>query len=147
MPPQAAFERVLTITEYYDGPGRGVAHFHGRSHLYESQYVDIDSDAEDEFLLTPLSPDVVEAAVEDWAIWLRWQEAFHRGHGQQDTHPALPVDRARHEELAARLARKLKGDPASGIRAHGEFRVREDSSKQFGWRELEVRWTPCASGG
>ena len=88
MSPEVAFERVLTMTDYHDGPRGGIAYFRGTPHLYESKCVDIDSEAEDEFVLTPLSPEVVDAALEDWAIWLRWEEAFHRGDAQQDSHPA-----------------------------------------------------------
>jgi hypothetical protein len=131
------------MTDYYDGPRKGIAHFRGQPHLYESEWKDIDGDSgsDDSFLLTPLPQDAVEAALEDWAIWLRWEEAFHQGRTGQETHPALPEDRIRHEALAETLRAALATRPGSAVRARAEFRNRPDSTKQFGWRELEVRWT------
>ena len=85
--------------------------------------------------------------MEDWAIWLRWEEAFHLGQTSQESTPALPEDRSRHEVLVERLTRELVSDPTSATHAHGEFRVRPESSKQFGMRELEVRWQVVEDGG
>jgi len=135
------------MTDYYDGPRKGIAHFQGVPHLYESKWNDIDDEYEDSFLLTPLAPALVDAALEDWAIWLRWEEAFHRGQATQETHPALPADRARHEVLRERLTRDLITDPATAVTARAAFRTRAESAKQFGWRELEVRWRVVGTGG
>lgn len=49
------FERVYTVTVWYDGPRIGVADFEGRPHRFESTFADIDSDAEDQFLLWPIT--------------------------------------------------------------------------------------------
>jgi hypothetical protein len=35
-----AFERVHTMTDYYDGPRGGIADFRGTPHLYESEWRD-----------------------------------------------------------------------------------------------------------
>jgi hypothetical protein len=39
------------MTDYYDGPRRGIADYRGRLRLYESRWSDIDTDQEDTFLL------------------------------------------------------------------------------------------------
>ena len=41
-----AFEPVHTMTDWYDGPRRGVATVNGLPHIYESCWSDIDSDDE-----------------------------------------------------------------------------------------------------
>jgi hypothetical protein len=147
MSEEIPFERVFTMTDYYDGPRKGIANFRGTPHLYESKWSDIEDDFEDSFLLTPVNEDVFDAALEHWAIWLRWEEAFHRGIALQESHPALPADRPRHDELEKLLGGQLVTNPACAIEAYGEFRPAAESSKHFGWRELEVRWRISRNGG
>ena len=137
------FERVHTMTDYYDGPRRGVADFAGQPHLYESTF---DNDADnyiDIFRLSPVAQDVFALALEDWQIWPRWETAFHNGHTTQDTHPALPDDRCRNNELDAILKERLLIDDANFFTARGEFRVRDDPDwSGVGFRPLEVKWSP-----
>jgi hypothetical protein len=71
-----AFDTMYTMTDYYDGPRKGVANYHGVPHLYESCWADIKSES-DVFMLTPISADVLALAQEDWDIWLRWSAAYH----------------------------------------------------------------------
>jgi len=35
------YERVYTMTDYYDGPRKGIADFEGRPHLYEAEWDDV----------------------------------------------------------------------------------------------------------
>ena len=91
------FETVHTMTGYYDGPREGIADFCGVPHVYESMYADVADKpgvANDVFRLSSVTPEVFELALEAWAIWLRWETAFHRGElTPDDAHPALLVDR------------------------------------------------------
>ena len=51
------FEAVVDVTEYYDGPRRGVAFFEGRPHVFVSRFVDVyssDGADEDLFELRPV---------------------------------------------------------------------------------------------
>lgn len=129
----AAFETAHTMTDYYDGPRGGVADFRGAPHLYESQFSNTANNYTDTFHLSPISPDVFRLALEDWAIWLRWEAAYKRGDTPHETHPALPADRARHEELEQILAGKLKIDPTNLVIATAEFRNTNSI--------LEVNWS------
>lgn len=118
-------EPVHTIIDWYDGPRRGVANFEGNPHYYECQwYVGIETDVEalpGEYLLTPLDAETYHLALEDWAIWERWEAAFEAGITTQATHPVLPEDRARHDEIDQILLPKLVTNPHSRRRAKGEF--------------------------
>lgn len=114
-------ERVYTMTDFYDGPRGGIADFEGRPHLYESEWDDLADNYASTFRLSPVTPEVLALALEDWAIWERWLAAFNAGETTQDTHPALPADRARHEELQRALHGRLQVDPETYVRARGDF--------------------------
>lgn len=141
----SAFERVYTVVDWYDGPLRGIADFRGAPHFYESV---LDEEYSENFWLSPVSPQILRAALEDWEIWLRWEAAFHEGRVQLTTHPALPEDRARHDELATLLAANLRINPSSALRARAEFQPTEREA----WGDtqpprLRVRWSPEAENG
>jgi len=118
------FEIVYTVTDWYDGPREGTANYRGAPHHYRSVCFDADGwDAdEDRFQLTPITEADLALALEDWAIWRRWEDAFNDGLVSQDSHPALPTDRQRHDELSALLAVRLRTNTDISVAAHGEFR-------------------------
>ena len=93
------FEIVYTLTDWYDGPRRGIANYNDNPHLFESEWQDGEDLNADTFLLMPIDADTFSLALEDWSIWRRWETAFHQGGADRETHPALPEDRRRHEEL------------------------------------------------
>ncbi len=136
-----SFEYVYTMTDYYDGPRQGVANYEGRPHFYDSEWQN-DPDADDDaFWLTPISDTLLKLALEDWAIWRRGETAFHEGRADAASHPALPEDRARHDQLAAILAEKLVTDREQAVRVRGMFRTTDVESSHRGWRPLEVQWS------
>jgi hypothetical protein len=132
------FERVHTVTDYYDGPVRGIADFQGCPHLYEAEWDDTADQYAATFLLSPLSEEVVRLMLEDWDIWLRWEAAFHEGRTTHATHPALPEDRPRHLELRTLLAAQAARLVGS-VRARALFRpVGVERTGRI--RSLEVQW-------
>jgi hypothetical protein len=132
-----AFDTMYTMTDYYDGPRKGVANYHGVPHLYESCWADIKSES-DVFMLTPISADVLALAQEDWDIWLRWSAAYHAGLTTLDTHPALPKDRARHDELVMLLAPSLTTNLETALAAKANFDFTQvDESRN---RLMKVEW-------
>jgi len=121
----AVKELVYTITDWYDGPRKGVANFEGQPHYYECQwYTGLDAGFDvvtRDYLLTPLDAETYQLALEDWAIWQRWEAAFAAGTTSQATHPTLPEDQARHAEIERLLLPKLVTNPHFCRRATGEF--------------------------
>ncbi|MBW4623787.1 MAG: hypothetical protein KME17_31050 [Cyanosarcina radialis HA8281-LM2] len=95
------FEIVHTMTDYYDGPRRGIADYQGQPHIYESTFKDLNDGFTDIFRLSPIPKDVFALALEDCEIWLRWETACQNGATSLDTHPALPAERDRHSEMVA----------------------------------------------
>jgi hypothetical protein len=136
------FELVYTVTEYYDGPRQGVANFKGQPHFYDCGFSEEQDDYSDLYRLTPIPRQVLELAIEDWAIWKRWEMAFYTGKVTMDSHPALPEERARHEEIDAILGKALKTDPDNCVIQAGSFEVIGTPVLPKGvLRPLQVRWT------
>jgi hypothetical protein len=129
------WERIFTVNDYYDGPRRGVADFRGRPHVYESQFSDAEDEYTDRFLLMEIDPELFQLVLEDWTIWLRWHAAYQRGDVSIDTHPALPDDRKRHEELEQLVGSRLRAEPSKSTVMGAEFR-----SVAKGWNGFEVLW-------
>lgn len=141
-----SFEIVHTVPDWYDGPRGGIANYNGAPHIFQSEFRDFEiQDGEfpqrDTFLLMPIDARTFALAMEDWAIWRRYETALYKQEVTSDHHPSLPQERNRHMELEAALDGKLQVDPARSIRKKAEFRPREDPNwSGYGWRPLEVRW-------
>src|SRR6267378_8317239 len=69
------YERVFTVTEYYDGPRKGIANFLGVPHLYECLFDEAKGNFSDQFLLTPIDTQTFQLAMEDWNICMRQRNA------------------------------------------------------------------------
>ncbi len=136
------FERVYTMTDYYDGPRGGIADFDGRPHRSTSHFNDMADTLEDFFELQPIDDVTLQLALESWAIWMRWEEAFYAGETTIETHPALPAERVRSDELDALLEVTLAALPAGVVRAHAVFRPTEGHTDGGRGRHLQVQWTP-----
>jgi hypothetical protein len=138
------FEPVFSVTDYYDGPREGMANFGGEPHLFRSQFADLDADDDDVFTLTPVDADTFRLALEDWAIWKRWEAAFKAGAADLSTHPALPQDRGRHNWLERELAQRFAAAESTSFLAKGEFKTVDVQApgviRTLEVRSLEVRW-------
>lgn len=136
------YEIVFTVTEYYDGPRKGIADYQGKPHLYECLFDEAADNYSQSFLLTPLDQESFDLAMEDWEIWRRWEDAFHSGKADKSTHPALPHEARRHAELKQILEKSLVTDPKKALTRIGQFDVRGASSLPRGvLRPLQVKWT------
>ena len=138
---EAGYERVHTMTDYYDGPRKGIADFEGAPHLYESEWDDLADEYAPAFRLSPVEPWLFVLALESWSIWRRWESAFYEGRTTQETHPALPDERTRSDELEQILDKELRIDETNYVRAHGDFKPLDDPTwNGLGWRPLQVKW-------
>lgn len=136
------YERVYTVLDYYDGPRKGVADFRGQPHLYECIFDESKGNYSESFLLTPLDAESFRFALEDWAIWQRWELAYHTGKADLSTHPALPHESERHQELQRILEKVLVVDQTKAVTRIGHFEalLRETFPKGVP-RPLQVKWT------
>jgi hypothetical protein len=137
----AGYDKVYTVTDYYDGPRAGVADFNGQPHYYECQFDDVQSNWSDIFLLKRIDSETFQLALEDWEIWEHWNVAREEGRVSLDTHPALPEERERHNEISIILQSKLKSEPEKDIKAKAAFEVVEPKRKGQSIADLQVKWS------
>ncbi len=136
------FETIHTITEWWDGPRSGIANYQGIPHFFESLWRDVNGRGEDVFLLSPVDAETFQLALEAWGIWQRWETAFYQKQANLDTHPALPEDRSRHEELKQLLDVKLVIDAAHAVQKRARFRECQNQPwNGVGLMPLEIQWT------
>jgi hypothetical protein len=124
-------ETVYTITDWYDGARAGIADFGGSPHYYECQWDNNPDSDNNTYLLTPVNDYVFQLALEDWEIWRRYEAASRAGNAPPETHPALPEDRPRHDEIQILINGSLSIVPSKATKVTGEF--------EYG-KNL-VRWT------
>ena len=77
---------VFTVTDYYDGPRKGIANYQGKPHLYECIFDETADVYSESFLLTPLDLETFQLAMEGWEIWLHWEDAYYSGRADISTH-------------------------------------------------------------
>ena len=139
---RAGYEYVFTVTDYYDGPRKGIANYRGQPHFYEGVFDEAKGDYLELFRLTPLDTEIFQLAMEDWDIWQRWETAFRTGKTDRDTHPALPHEAKRHAELEGILDRTLVTDPEKAFVKVGRFEVLGKPILPKGViRPLQVEWS------
>jgi len=143
------FEPVLTVDYYYDGvPRHGIANYRGVPHIYQCVFDDTTEDWTSFFDLSPIETEVLDLALEKWAIWKRWKTAFHQGlimidtHPALDAHPALPPDQKRSSELREALEGRLAVDPARTVRCRADFRRIPGEWDGLSIASFEVHWQP-----
>src|SRR2546430_8411304 len=71
-----SFERVYTVNDYYDGPRSGIADHGGQPYYYDCEWDEEADDYADIFILTPVDSDTLALALEQWAIWREWEDAY-----------------------------------------------------------------------
>jgi hypothetical protein len=74
-------------------------------------------------LLSEIQPDLFALILEAWEIWLRWQAAYRQGEVTIKSHPALPEERARHDELVQVIGDRRRPDRERGIIKWARFRA------------------------
>ena len=131
------YETVFTVSEYYDGPRGGLANFHGIPHIYECVFDQQDDAYSDSFLLMPVGPEILAAAMTNWKIFLKWREAFDAGQTTLATHPALPEDKSRYDESRQRLEQAIAMAKPGAIRARASFEILGEATAA---RDVHTKW-------
>ncbi len=145
MEDESGYGEILTISNYYDGPKEGIATYKGKPHHYlflDEEVISEDSWVE-MFLLKPLDAATFELAMESWQIWIRWEEAFYSQETTLDTHPALPEERQRYEEIDKILKTNLQMN-REAIKVYGTFEIIKSKEEYGSWStaRYRVKWTP-----
>jgi hypothetical protein len=135
-----AYERVIAVWNWHDGPRTGVADYDGRPHHFSCEFDEQEDEYSNTYLLSPVDEQALSLVHESQAIWQQWELAFHRGEVTLQTHPALPGQNPRFAELHEILD-SYTASAGTRIRVKGEFRW---LSREVGLRtadDLEVQWS------
>jgi hypothetical protein len=134
-------DRVLTVHDYYDGPRLGVAELGGVPHIYEAEFDHSADEYAETYFLSPISEDLLALVLEDWQIWLRWENESKAGRVAPETHPSLPSDRVNHERLISLIGNRLKTDPQNRKRYKAKFKW-SGLGPISSWYGVQVEWLP-----
>ena len=151
LPTSSENQTVLTMTDYYDAPRRGIANLFGVPHIYHCHWNNNTQYYEDFYYLKPIyDKRALEIFMEDWAIWTDWRTGFDQGtNSEDDTFPCKAKDKQRHEELAELMKRpefssEIKNEEIPKVlKAVGRFssrRLGEElliAPKQVNWSQIE----------
>ena len=128
MSENAVWDKVLSISAWYDGPRSGVAEFRGGSYWYRSVYLDSEewNHDEDRFELTPISAEVLGWELELKDMFDRWDSARRDGsvmwNNDESTFGAFPEEMPRYRELSAKLEAFLaRTQPEHFVRGKFDF--------------------------
>jgi hypothetical protein len=137
------YERVFTVRDYWDCPRSGTANFHGKPHAFACEFDDQLDEYSNIFRLKPIDTQILELALEQSALGLRWAAAFRRKEVPLGLNPFISRQPPRFMELEEILKSALEV-PAEGVaRAIGEFRPSGASLDEYQWA-VEVLWRPIA---
>jgi len=132
-------DRVLTVNDYYDGPRLGIAELKGVPHIYEAEFDHSTDEYGDTYFLSPIQPELLALVLEDWEVWCRWEAAFKRKEVTLDSHPALPHERERHDQLRSVIGDRLMSDPANRSYFRAKFSRSQPAAE---WDGMIVEWQP-----
>lgn len=135
-----AYERVYTVSDYWEGPRAGIADVQGVPHAYQCIWDDAAQAWTEQYSLKPVDDLTLAYALEHWTIWRRWEDGFFRGTEDMDTHPQGHHER--YDYLEAELARLTKLSADAPLRATADFQPHEGQEKlpEGMMRQLRVEW-------
>ncbi len=116
-----AFERVHTIWDYYDGPREGLADFCGRPHYYKNSWDKAADDWSTLYELAPVDSETLQLALEQWAIWVAWNEKFRAGHVAEESHPGHGGKIPRYDELEVILEARIPDLGSNSVTVEANF--------------------------
>jgi hypothetical protein len=114
-------EPIHTVDLFHDHPIEGIANFEGSPHHFQCEFDREADEYGDEYCLTPISASTLNSATEKWQTWLRWKSAFKACRASLDTHPALPDDRGRYEQLQSEISKAINDRRSQSFRARAQF--------------------------
>lgn len=132
-----SYEKIFSY-DWYDGPISGVANRNGKPYFFE--YQGYTETAKESYYLTPITNETLCLVIESWEIWKRWDNAFHNGKTGKETHPYLPADKKRGEELEKALKEELKIDQSNYIELYAEFKLAPNQKNVLGMKNIIVKW-------
>lgn len=147
MSENATWYKIITISDWYDGPRSGATEFRGTTYWYRSVYLDSAewNHNEDRFELTQITVEVLNWEIELKDIFNRWESARKNGsivwNTDESTFGAIPDEMLRYQELKAKLDAYLSRTKPE-LLVHGKF---EPGYDRVHWELISLHSDDCDS--
>ena len=137
-----AYEPLLMVWDYYDGPRSGVAMFEGKPHYFESKFNEEIDNYQLWFSLYLVSNSFVETARRQWGIYREWEYKFHKGEESTDNHPGKRGVDQTYDELEDRIQAELRTLEKRPGKYLADFRTiaGQEGLPKGMMRNLEAQW-------
>ncbi len=113
-------EKVYVELDWYDGPRSGVADYNGIPHRFISKFDDTKGYS-GSFSLISISVEDFELEVEQWKIFVKWNDLYESGKASTESHPAHGGISQRWDEIEKILKDKRNEVPPDAIRVSATF--------------------------
>lgn len=111
---------VLVENEYYDGPRVGITLINRAAYRFVADF-EPDKGYLETFTLYPISESEVELELEQWRIFVDWNNKYEAGTVSTETHPGHGGISSRWDEIELLLEESRKNKSVPSSRATAEF--------------------------
>ena len=114
-------ERVYVENDWWDGPRSGVADVLGSPHRFASIFDDESDGWTDAYIVYPIDEETLRLELEQWAIFVEWNERYEAGEADTDSHPGQGGVSRRWDEIEDLLRERRAAAPPNATRATAEY--------------------------
>ncbi len=135
-------ERVYVELEWYDGPIAGVADVNGEPHRFKRRFDVRADDYADLFDVWPIDTETLQLEIEQWNLFVAWNELYETGNASADSHPARGGINARWDEINALLRAAHGAVPAHAKSARCQLvLIDRDRRYEASGPDYLMRWS------
>ncbi len=113
-------EKVYVENDWYDGPRKGIADFNGKPHRFISNFEDVENGLET-FRVFPVTKQELDLEVEQWKIFVEWNNLYESGKVDSDSHPGHGGINKKWDEIEEVLGNKRDQIPETPKIAYAAF--------------------------
>lgn len=122
---------VLVENEYYDGPRVGITLLNEAPFRFVADFKQEEGYLET-FTLYPISESEVELEVEQWRIFVDWNNEYEAGKASVETHPGQGGISSRWDEIELLLEQSRKIGNTPYLKATAEF-INNGKGNRYGY--------------
>ena len=121
-------EKVYVENDWYDGPRRGIANYNGLPHRFVANFDELKG-CDDTFKIFPVTEEELSLEIEQWKIFVEWNNKYELGEVGTDTHPGHGGINKRWDEIEGVLSPKRNHIPSNALEANANFTQNEQSNR------------------
>ena len=135
------FERVYVENERYDGPRVGLADIQGVPHRFKSLFDETEDDYSSTFAVWPVSGDELELEIEQWCIFVEWNNRFESGEADTYSHPGRGGIDQRWDEIEALVKDRRTDVPLEALYAKAQIKSADREHRyEVAGPDYEMSW-------